>query len=96
MLVQPVAALAFVIDLFALLPWLAVRSVRQLRLAGEGWVTGTLAIAIVVYGLYDFVAGYQISREARTFTYWVGPVLSDPARLRPIVRSRRPSSQWRP
>lgn len=32
------------------------------------WVTGTLAIAIVVHALYDFVAGYQISREARTLT----------------------------
>jgi membrane protease YdiL (CAAX protease family) len=31
------------------------------------WLTGTLAIAIVVHAVYDFVAGYQISREARTF-----------------------------
>jgi hypothetical protein len=32
------------------------------------WLTGILAIAIVVHAVSDLVAGYQISREARTLT----------------------------
>ena len=31
------------------------------------WITGTLVIAMIVHAIYDFVAGYLISREARGF-----------------------------
>jgi membrane protease YdiL (CAAX protease family) len=31
------------------------------------WYTGTLIVAMVVHAVYDFVAGYLIAREARTF-----------------------------
>jgi hypothetical protein len=34
--------------------------------------TGTLVIAMVVHAIYDFVAGYRISREAIRFETEIG------------------------
>jgi membrane protease YdiL (CAAX protease family) len=34
---------------------------------GLVWYTGTLVVAMAVHAAYDFVAGYLIAREARTF-----------------------------